>query len=89
MSRNIVITIGREVGSGGREIARKVATLLNINYYDKNILDIVAEKSGMHKAVLHKADETAANPFLSSYMVQPGEYGTINDRLFWTQSAVI
>ena len=40
MSRNIVITIGREVGSGGREIARKVATLLNINYYDKNILDI-------------------------------------------------
>lgn len=89
MSRNIVITIGREVGSGGREIARKVATLLNINYYDKNILDIVAEKSGMHKAVLHKADEKAANPFLSSYMVQPGEYGTINDRLFWTQSAVI
>lgn len=89
MSRNIVITIGREVGSGGREIAQKVAALLNINYYDKNILDLVADKSGMHKAVLHQADEKAANPFFSTYMVSPGEYGTINDRLFWTQSSVI
>lgn len=89
MSKNIVITIGREMGSGGRDIAKKVADILNINYYDKNLIDLVAEKSGMNLALLHKADEKASNPFLSPYMTKPGEYGTVNDRLFWTQSSII
>lgn len=89
MSRNIVITIGREMGSGGREIAKKLSELLKINYYDKNIIDLAAEKSGMNTALLHRADEKASNPFLSPYMTKAGEYGTINDRLFWTQSSII
>lgn len=39
-----VITISREFGSGGRELAKRLAEYLGYHYYDKNILDIVAEK---------------------------------------------
>ena len=89
MSRNIVISIGRETGSGGREIAKKLAKRLNISYYDKNLIDMAAEKSGMNSAILHKADEKASNPFLSPYVTRPGEYGTVNDKLFWVQTSII
>lgn len=39
-----IITISREFGSGGRELAKRLAEYLGYHYYDKNILDIVAEK---------------------------------------------
>lgn len=89
MSRNIVITIGRETGSGGREIAKKLSKILKINYYDKNLIDMAAEKSGMSSAVLHRADEKASNPLFSPYVTKLGEYGSVNDKLFWVQSSII
>ena len=81
MGKNIVITIGRENGSGGKEIAEKLAKKLGINYYDRNLIDMAASKSGMNSAVLYQADEKASHPFFSSYVTAPGEYGTVNDRL--------
>lgn len=89
MSRNIVITIGREFGSGGREIGQKVAKALGINFYDKNLIDIAAQKSGINSDLLYQADEKASNPFFSAYLPTGTDYGTVNDRLFWTQSSII
>jgi len=89
MSKNIVITIGREFGSGGREIGQKLAKALDVGFYDKNLIDIAAQKSGMDSALLYQADEKASNPFFSAYLPAGTEYGTINDRLFWTQSLII
>lgn len=89
MGKNIVITIGRENGSGGKEIAEKLAAKLGIHYYDRNLIDMAAQKSGMNSAVLYQADEKASHLFFSSYVTSPGEYGTVNDRLFWTQSSII
>jgi len=89
MSKNIVITIGREFGSGGREIGQKVAQALDIGFFDKNLIDIAAKKSGMDSSLLYQADEKASNPFFSAYLPSGSEYGTINDRLFWTQSSII
>ena len=89
MSRNIVITIGREFGSGGREIGQKLAEALGISFYDRNLIDIAAQKSGINPDLLHQADEKASNPFFSAYMPAGGDYGTVNDRLFWVQSAII
>ncbi len=37
MGNNVVITIGREFGSGGREIGKKVADRLGIKFYDKEL----------------------------------------------------
>lgn len=39
---SMIITIGREYGSGGREIGRKIAEKLNIPFYDKEILNRAA-----------------------------------------------
>ena len=38
-NNNIIITINREFGTGGREIAHKLANILGVKVYDKNILD--------------------------------------------------
>ena len=45
MNNNLIISIGRECGSGGLEIGQKLADHYNIKLYDRNILDILAEKS--------------------------------------------
>ena len=37
-NKNYVIAIGRQFGSGGREVGQRVAQLLDINYYDKQLL---------------------------------------------------
>ena len=42
-----IITISREFGSGGRFIGKEVAKQLGIAYYDKNMINEIAEKSGL------------------------------------------
>ena len=47
---NTIITIGRQFGSGGREIGEKVAKRLGYAFYDKEILTMAAEESGFSPA---------------------------------------
>ena len=47
METKFVITIGRQFGSGGREIGRIIAEKLGIKYYDKELLAAAAESSGV------------------------------------------
>ena len=72
MSKKIIIAIGREFGSGGREIARKVADRLAIKMYDKELISLIAKNSGMSEDVLHEVDETAVNSFL--YALSTGAF---------------
>lgn len=46
MTTPFVITIGRQLGSGGRQIGRLIADRLQIEYFDKEILDLAARESG-------------------------------------------
>lgn len=46
MSKNIVITISREFGSGGRYIGEMVAKKLDIPFYDKAIIEMASDKTG-------------------------------------------
>lgn len=46
MEKNVVITISRQFGSNGREIARKLAEYLDISYYNKQILEKNRRKHG-------------------------------------------
>lgn len=89
MSNNYIIAIGREYGSGGYEIGKKLSEKLGIGFYDKNLIDVAAEKSGIHIEMLNKADEKPANPLVNPFLHPGYENGTVNDRLFWTQSEVI
>lgn len=86
---NIVITIGREYGSGGREIGEKLAKELGFTFYDKELLRIVAEKSGIQEQVLKKADEAASNPLFAPYYPPSIDPGSLNDRVFKMQSDLI
>ncbi len=49
-----IITISREFGSGGRFIGEEVAKKLGIAYYDKNIINEIAEKSGLSPEYIRK-----------------------------------
>ena len=54
---SFVITIGRQYGSGGRFIGKKLAELLGVNFYDNELITTAATQSGLSKAVLDNYDE--------------------------------
>ena len=95
MANNKVITIGREFGSGGREIGERVAKLLDIPCFDRQLVEMASEKMGVDSFHLEQVDEKALSRFLESYWVpkRPNSvagYGmALNDGMFIVQSAII
>ena len=77
MADKILITIGRELGSGGREIGRRLAKDLDIPFYDKEIINEAARKSGFAQEVLEKNDEKPTNSFLFALAMGVNSYGTV------------
>lgn len=63
---NYVITIGRELGSGGKHIGEIMAKQLNIPIYDRRLLDMAAQESGFNKEIFQKADEISDKSLLAS-----------------------
>lgn len=63
---NFIITIGRQFGSGGREIAKKIAKHFNIKCYDKELINLAAEHSGLHEDFVATCDEKAVSNFAFS-----------------------
>lgn len=64
-NNNLVITIGRQFGSGGRELGKKIAKLLGIKYYDKELLRQAAEQAGIDEQFVENNDEHLPS-FISS-----------------------
>lgn len=63
MTGNLVITIGRECGSGGRLIGNRLAEKLNIKCYDKELLTLAAKKSGLCEEIFESHDEKPIQQF--------------------------
>ncbi|MDO5446217.1 MAG: cytidylate kinase-like family protein [Prevotellaceae bacterium] len=57
MNKNFSITVGRELGSGGRVIARLLAERFGCNFYDKEILTLAAKESGFSEKLFENHDE--------------------------------
>ena len=98
MPKKIIITIARQYGSGGREIGEKVAALLGIPLYDKQLITDAAAKGSLNEEIIRSADESAANSLLYTLAMGSNHYGTamhfgykmpLNDKLFILQSEVI
>ena len=68
MKNNFIITIGREFGSGGREIGEMLAERLGIKCYDKLILKMAAEHSGLNEKLFEINDEKNINSITTSLM---------------------
>ena len=62
--KNFVITIGRQFGSGGRELGKLLASTFGIEYYDKELLQEAAKQAGLCSEYLERSDERAPS-FLS------------------------
>ncbi len=54
---NYIITIARTYGSGGRTVGKMLAKELGINYYDREILRMASDESGINEALFGEADE--------------------------------
>lgn len=94
---HFIINIGRQYGSGGRQIGEKLAQRLNFAYYDKELINLASQESGLEKEFFEQADEKKtyslsggllgfrsnfmANNFLQTYLS--------NETLFKIQSDII
>ncbi len=72
---NTVITIGRQFGSGGREIGRKLAESFDVPFYDKEILKRAAKESGICEEMFENFDEKPTTSFLYSLVMDPYALG--------------
>ena len=94
-----VINIGRQLGSGGKIVGEIIAHRLGIQLYDKQLINLAAEQSGLCPEFFEKADEKESRGMLSTligYLRSPfvGDDGAVtnvlsNDALFKIQSDVI
>ena len=95
--KNYIVTIAREYGSGGRECGKKLAELTGYKFYDKDLITLAAQKSGMSTDALNSVDEKAASSLLYTLALGSSIYNSgmgcvnlpINDKLFVVQSQII
>ncbi|MBO6053322.1 MAG: cytidylate kinase-like family protein [Clostridia bacterium] len=94
---NCIVTIARQYGSGGREVGRLLSERTGWKFYDKDLITLAAQKSGLSSEALQNVDEKAANSLLYTLALGSSIYNhglervnlPINDRLFVVQSEII
>ena len=69
--KRTIITLGREFGSGGRQIGKKLAEDLGIAYYDKELLKVAAKESGLSEELFESNDEKPTSSLLYTLSVNP------------------
>lgn len=99
MMKHIIITIGRQFGSGGHEVGNRLAQRLDIPLYDHNLLHMAAQELGISSEDATRVDETVLGRFLSAYAAGSVEYRAfvtsdesgkpLSDKVFEKQSAII
>ena len=98
MSDRKIITISREYGCMGIEIAKKLADMLGYKYYDKEIIKIASEKSGISEERFENAENKPTNSLLYSLVLgmyqTPGQFEEYqnflsDDSIFNIQSDII
>ncbi|MBR2943432.1 MAG: cytidylate kinase-like family protein, partial [Clostridia bacterium] len=94
---NMVITIARSYGSGGRRMGKLLAQELGFAYYDREILSLASNESGISEDLFRKMDETARMPLFriaremyTGEVIPPDSDDFIsNENLFRYQAKII
>ena len=73
-----IISLGRQFGSNGHEIGKRLAAKLGIPFYDKEILGEAAKNSGLSESILKSLDEKPSKSFLYSLVMDPCSFGFSN-----------
>lgn len=79
MNPNYIINIGRQLGSGGRQIGEILASRLGISFYDKELIQIASQESGLGKEFFEKFDEKNSHSIFGGLF---GLRGTITEELY-------
>lgn len=96
--KHYVITIARGYGSGGKTIGKMLAEELGIHYYDRELLRLASDESGINEELFGKADENLKNSLLykiarrayNGQLIPPDNEDFVsNDNLFNYQAKVI
>lgn len=94
MKGNLVITIGRQCGSGGKKIGQMLAEKMGVKCYDKELLARAAKESGFCEELFETHDEKPTNSFLYSLVMDTYSLGyntsaymdmPINHKIFLAQ----
>ena len=75
MAKNMIYTIGRQYGSGGKEIGMKLAEKLGIKCYDRELLERASKESGLCQELFENHDEKPTNSFLYSLVMDTYSMG--------------
>lgn len=95
--KHVIITIARQYGSGGKTIGQKIAEDLNIDCYEREIIRMAADDSGINEYLFSNVDERIQTSSLFKFkniykgqLISPESDGfTSNDNLFNYQAKVI
>ncbi len=89
MSKKYVITISREFGSLGRPIAMKLAEILGIEFYDRDIVEQTAKNLGLPVSVIKDNEEQLKNRFFNMSYPLGTESSDQQDQIFQEQTRII
>ncbi|HEX2985348.1 MAG TPA: cytidylate kinase-like family protein [Caproiciproducens sp.] len=76
---NTIFSIARQYGSGGKEIGKILSQQLDIPFYDKELITMAADESGISEEVFQQADERASSSLLYSLMMGSYTLGNCSD----------
>lgn len=93
MKQNKIITISRQYGSGGRIVGKKLADALGVPFYDNELINLAAEKTGLSKECFKEAENTSAGNLLFSITSLASGMDScglpLSEKIFLVQSQVI
>ena len=89
MNRQIVVTIGRSVGSNGRLIGENLARELGIKFYDRNLIEMAAKESGLDWKTVGNADEKLVGRILKFRAGLDFVQENPNDKIYRAQAEII
>lgn len=98
MKKHTIMTIGRQFGSGGHEVGKRLSDRLGVPLYDRNLIQMAAAKLGVSEDQAEKIDERILGDILTvseeavdyaDYVRAMKEEKPLNDKIFEAQSELI
>ena len=87
--KKYIITISRQFGSLGRHIAKELAGLLNIEYYDRDIIEAAAKKLGLPVSKISESEESARGGYFRMKFPLGIQSTSVQDQIFEAQKHAI
>lgn len=89
MMNNFIVTISREYGSGGHDIGKKLAELLQIPFYDREVVEMTVKKYHLDAARLDEMEDQSKKPLPFGMGGGYGAFTESDDRMFVLQSQTV